>query len=534
MLAKNLCAFVRMAAPPGPPRQLNRPMPEEPQAVAFLELSRPPSIVASLGIAWPACKPVQHPLHCNSALSCGFHGACRLNRLHQASDPSSLHSSTGSAAMHQAIHWEDAAWHDCACAATCCYGRATRARSGPCASGKAAAGLGLQVLTSDPLIEMVYRAGLLSMKDLRALAGCTRSQAIWDVARERARLQLAAAAGQLRSLRAAFEVCAARVRGLALDAEARLLQLGVPMNAVHPELSSPLKEGGALHHALYAGLFTLNQVLRAATHPAAWAEQPENVWDALAASAGISMRPQLVLLLSCLLPVEARLSYLALRHEAYSHAAPGVCDLGGLVKSVLLRMMLYPFSRADLPFSSSCLLLFGACHLQYFSISYPALPGAALQPRRPAAAVQAAQGDARPSCLLLLPLAAAPLRRGLGGGRSDPGAVPGAARRGRGLALGADRRPLLAPPGAGAVLWRCLAGLAARPAHPLPGGILCEISPRLLAVSHALSLAAGSEAVTHPPPWLLAVREAPLLGSYQRGTPSLQLLSVTELARSCC
>lgn len=53
------------------------------------------------------------------------------------------------------------------------------------------------------------------------------------------------------------------------------------------------------------------------------------------------MRPQLVLLLSCLLPVEARMSYLALRHEAYSHAAPGVCDLGGLVKSVLLRMMLY-------------------------------------------------------------------------------------------------------------------------------------------------------------------------------------------------
>lgn len=54
-----------------------------------------------------------------------------------------------------------------------------------------------------------------------------------------------------------------------------------------------------------------------------------------------SMRPQLVLLLSCLLPVEARLSYLALRHEAYSHAAPDVRDLGGLVKSVLLRMMLY-------------------------------------------------------------------------------------------------------------------------------------------------------------------------------------------------
>lgn len=52
-----------------------------------------------------------------------------------------------------------------------------------------------------------------------------------DAAQERARLRLAAAAGHLRGLRAAFEVCAARVRGLALDAEARLLQLGVPMNA---------------------------------------------------------------------------------------------------------------------------------------------------------------------------------------------------------------------------------------------------------------------------------------------------------------
>ena len=33
------------------------------------------------------------------------------------------------------------------------------------------------------------------------------------------------------------------------------------------------------------------------------------------------MRPQLVLMLSALLPVEARLSYLGLRHAAY--AAPG-------------------------------------------------------------------------------------------------------------------------------------------------------------------------------------------------------------------
>lgn len=37
------------------------------------------------------------------------------------------------------------------------------------------------------------------------------------------------------------------------------------------------------------------------------------------------MRPQLVLMLSALLPVEARLSYLGLRHAAY--AAPGTSRL---------------------------------------------------------------------------------------------------------------------------------------------------------------------------------------------------------------
>lgn len=116
-------------------------------------------------------------------------------------------------------------------------------------------------------------------------------------------------------MRGAFELCAARVRGVALDAEMRLLQLGVPMLAgerqllsgstracwrgaqaclgtaapevpawerlpaasalpahstilhprterptVHPELNSPLREGEASHHALYAGLTSLNTV----------------------------------------------------------------------------------------------------------------------------------------------------------------------------------------------------------------------------------------------------------------------------------
>jgi len=38
-----------------------------------------------------------------------------------------------------------------------------------------------------------------------------------------------------------------------------------------------------------------------------------------------SMRPQLVLMLSALLPVEARLSYLGLRHPAYAAPGEGGC-----------------------------------------------------------------------------------------------------------------------------------------------------------------------------------------------------------------
>ena len=87
-------------------------------------------------------------------------------------------------------------------------------------------------------------------------------------------------------------------------------------------------------------------MLRAASHPATWAEPAAaaagpavgeavaaveagagaagssgSLWDALAGSAGLCMRPQLVLMLSALLPVEARLAYLGLRHAAY--AGPG-------------------------------------------------------------------------------------------------------------------------------------------------------------------------------------------------------------------
>lgn len=78
--------------------------------------------------------------------------------------------------MHQAVHWEDAACQGASCPAACCHGRATRPRSGACAGGRSCTGLGLRVLTSDPLIEVVYRAGVLPLRDLRVLAGCTASK----------------------------------------------------------------------------------------------------------------------------------------------------------------------------------------------------------------------------------------------------------------------------------------------------------------------------------------------------------------------
>lgn len=35
------------------------------------------------------------------------------------------------------------------------------------------------MLTSDPLVETIYRAGVLSLRDMRVLAGCTGSQVGW-------------------------------------------------------------------------------------------------------------------------------------------------------------------------------------------------------------------------------------------------------------------------------------------------------------------------------------------------------------------
>lgn len=75
--------------------------------------------------------------------------------------------------MHQAVFQFDLQ-------APAGYGRCTRPRSGGGGSGSAlapaGAALGLAVLTSDPLLELVYRSGLVTLRDLRALLCCTNSK----------------------------------------------------------------------------------------------------------------------------------------------------------------------------------------------------------------------------------------------------------------------------------------------------------------------------------------------------------------------
>lgn len=73
-------------------------------------------------------------------------------------------------AMHQVVYdvWQTPPAAHC---------RSTRARKadGGRGAGKGGA-LSLAVLTSDPLMELVYRSGLLSIRDLRALMCCTGSE----------------------------------------------------------------------------------------------------------------------------------------------------------------------------------------------------------------------------------------------------------------------------------------------------------------------------------------------------------------------
>jgi hypothetical protein len=83
--------------------------------------------------------------------------------------------------MHQEIH-------DWSAPPPAAHGRCTRARTSAASKpsrggarkiscyGTTLSPLGLTVLTSDPLVELVYRTGLVSLRDLRVLLCCTKSE----------------------------------------------------------------------------------------------------------------------------------------------------------------------------------------------------------------------------------------------------------------------------------------------------------------------------------------------------------------------
>eukprot|EP00887_Chlorella_sp_A99_P001766 scaffold19.g1766.t1 len=102
----------------------------------------------------------------------------------------------------------------------------------------------------------------------------------------------------------------------------------------------------ATSFSLNAALGFEQSAIRMATNPAAWAPQQAGLWDAVAASAcSLLNKAQLALTVATLLPTEARLSYLALRHSAYQSKEGQT--LGCMVKQILLKMCLREYSAKD-------------------------------------------------------------------------------------------------------------------------------------------------------------------------------------------
>ena len=147
------------------------------------------------------------------------------------------------------------------------------------------------------------------------------------------------------------------MRALVWEIETRLAASGVASSAIHPSLSSPLCPCGFIAPGVvYGDLTTLEHAVRLISHPAAWAilpnqqqfqgidhgqqpppTAPQKMWDAMATSTSVTMRPTLILSLSRVIPIEARLAYVTLRHSAYS--ATDVDSLGAMVTRIIIKMM---------------------------------------------------------------------------------------------------------------------------------------------------------------------------------------------------
>lgn len=173
----------------------------------------------------------------------------------------------------------------------------------------------------------------------------------------RARARIRRSTRSLGALYCAGGLFASRMRALIWDIETRLVEAGVAPTAIHPSLSSPLCSSGFISPAvIYGDLASLAQAVRLASHPSAWTSHAvtganpgcSKLWDMVAASASATMRPCLVLILSLVIPIEARLSYLTLRHSAYG-APKAISTLGGMVTNIVAKMMTHELGPKDQP-----------------------------------------------------------------------------------------------------------------------------------------------------------------------------------------
>ena len=182
-------------------------------------------------------------------------------------------------------------------------------------------------------------------------------QDLHSLVQTRARARIRRSTRSLGALYRAGGLFASRMRALIWEIETRLVEAGVASTAIHPSLSSPLCASGFISPAVVYGDFaSLAQAVRLASHPSAWTTVGATaasrggikLWDMVADSASATMRPCLVLILSLIIPIEARLSYLTLRHSAYG--APKLIDsLGGMVSQILAKMMTHELGPKDQP-----------------------------------------------------------------------------------------------------------------------------------------------------------------------------------------
>ncbi len=78
------------------------------------------------------------------------------------------------------------------------------------------------------------------------------------------------------------------------------------------------------------------------------------------------MLPTLILSLSRVIPIQARLAYVTLRHSAYD--APGVDSLGAMITQIISQMMSYELGPKQIPRVAKSLKRIAPAELDPFSL----------------------------------------------------------------------------------------------------------------------------------------------------------------------